>query len=54
MRTNGAAKEDMMDYVKNATAHYGAVFKTRSLGLSKIKLTDKDIADDAENAEIAR
>jgi hypothetical protein len=40
----------MLDYVKNATAHYGTVFKTRSVGLSKIKITEKEIAEDAENA----
>lgn len=39
MRYNGAAKDDMMDYVKNATKHYGAVFKTRSNGLSNIKVS---------------
>lgn len=39
-----------MDYVKNATAHYGTVFKTRSNNLSKIKVSDKDKAEDAEGA----
>ena len=50
MRNNGVDKDDMMDYVKNATKNYGAVFKTRSHGLSNIKVSEKDIAVDAENA----
>lgn len=39
-----------MDYVKNATAHYGTVFKARSTGLSKIRISEKDVAEDASNA----
>ena len=48
MRARGVQQEDLMDYVKNATTHYGAVFKSRSIGLSKMKITDKDKAVDAE------
>jgi len=50
MRAGGMEKEDMLDYVKNATTHYGTVFKAKTLGLSKIKVSDKDIAADAQNA----
>lgn len=39
MRSKGVGQEDMMDYVKNATAHYGTVFKTRTNNLSNIKVT---------------
>lgn len=53
MRAQGAADEEMKDYVKNATAHYGTVLKTRTMGLSKIKVTDKDKAEDAEAARNA-
>ncbi len=48
LRARGVQQEDLMDYVKNATTHYGAVFKSRSIGLSKMKITDKDKAVDAE------
>lgn len=37
----------MIDYVKTATANYGTMFKSRS-GLSKIKVSDRDRAEDAE------
>ena len=30
MRAQGAQDEEMIDYVKSATAHYGTVFRTRS------------------------
>jgi len=40
----------MIDYVKSATQHYGTVFKTRTQGLSKIKVTDKDLKADTEQA----
>jgi len=53
MRAQGVADDEMIDYVKSATAHYGTVLKTRTMGLSKIKVTDKDKADDAEAARNA-
>lgn len=48
MRAQGCQDEEMIDYVKNATAHYGTVFKTKSMGLSKMKVTDMDKQADAE------
>lgn len=50
MRAQGIKDEEMIDYVKNATAHYGTVFKTRSSGLAKVKVSDRDRAQDAEAA----
>ena len=51
MRRDGAKQEDMVDYVRNATAHYGAVFKTRTAGLAKIKVSDRDKAEDVAQAK---
>jgi hypothetical protein len=48
MRARGVQQEELIDYVKNATSHYGAVFKSRGSGLSKMKITEKDKAEDAE------
>jgi hypothetical protein len=36
----------MMDYVKNATAYYGTVFKTRGIGLSKLNKSDNKRQDE--------
>jgi len=54
MRQQGIKEEEMIDYVKNATAHYGTVFKTRSSGLAKVKVSDRDRAHDAEAAAQAK
>jgi hypothetical protein len=35
----------MMDYVKNATAYYGTVFKTRGIGLSKLNKSESKRQD---------
>lgn len=35
-----------MDYVKNATAYYGTVFKTRGIGLSKLNKSDNKRQDE--------
>jgi hypothetical protein len=44
----------MIDYVKNQTAHYGTVLKTRTMGgLAKVKVSEKDRAEDAEAARNA-
>lgn len=37
----------MIDYVKNATKHYGTIFKVRQ-GLSKLRISQKDKLEDAE------
>ena len=34
-----------MDYVKNATAYYGTVFKTRGIGLSKLNKSESKRQD---------
>lgn len=54
MRADGLKEEEMIDYVKNATAQYGTVFKTRSCGLSKIKVSEKDKEADVAAAEQAK
>lgn len=54
MRSQGATDEDLMDYVKTQTAHYGGVFNKNSKGLSKIRVSSKDREFDAESERLAQ
>lgn len=47
MRTDGADEEELLDYVKTQTAHYGTVFKNNK-GLSKLRVSSKDRELEAE------
>lgn len=53
MRAQGADEDQLLDYVKNQTAHYGTVFKNNK-GLSRIRVSSKDREIDSEGERQAQ